>query len=99
MGCCHDGNVSSVAGASGWRLLCRLRVTLDTGSGRALVVVSPELFLLRAQKIQIVPGENASVMAVRKLRLHGIIPHRFERIEFHHSLAGLQYFLSRPMAL
>src|ERR1035437_2798587 len=90
--------VNSVTGASGSGFLWHRRVALHTGSSQASVVVGPELLLLRAQKIKIVPGKNASVMAVRKHRLHRIISHRLKRIEFHQAFAGLQYFLPGTMA-
>ena len=40
------------------------RVAVDAGLGQALLVVGPQLVLLRAQEVQVVPGEDAAVVAV-----------------------------------
>src|SRR5437016_5371994 len=85
---------TGVAGLFGHR-----RVAFDAGFAQPPLVVGPQLLLLRAQEIQVVPGKNAGVVAVGKSRLHRVVAHRLEHRQVDAALAGLQHLLARPVAL
>jgi hypothetical protein len=54
----------SVTAATGTSLDRHRRVTVGTGGGQTLGVVSPQLFLTGPEKIEVIPGIDATVMTV-----------------------------------
>lgn len=75
------------------------RVTLDAGRLQPAVVVVPELALVGAQMVEIVPGEQAALVAIGKHRLDRVIANRLQFDNVDLALAGLQDFLPRSVAL
>src|SRR5450830_1938292 len=90
---------SSVTGAVFPAFLGHGSIPLDTGSGQTGGVVRPQLLLLRAQKIEVVPRENARRMAIRKRGLHPVVADRLHAKQIHIPLATLQHLLTRTVAL
>src|SRR6185436_12650761 len=75
------------------------RVAVDAFLGEPLFVLLPQVGLLRAKEVQVVPREDAGVVAVGETRQHRIVADRLERRDLDVALAGLQDLLSRPMPL
>src|SRR5471030_964243 len=86
-----------VAGATAG--LDHLGVAIEAGRGQALEVLREQLVLLRAQAIEVVPGEQAGVVAVGERRLDGVVAHRVDLGDEDVALAGLQRLLPRAVAL
>src|SRR6202008_4073279 len=74
-------------------------VAVDAGRLQPLFVAAPQLVLLRAEKVQVVPGEDAGAVAVREGRLDRVVPDRLEGDDLDLALARLQHFLARAVAL
>ncbi len=77
---------------------CKHRsVALNTRGPQSLGVVFPQLFLLRAEEVQVVPRIDAGVMAVGKARLNGVIADWLQTSQVHQTFARLKGLLSWPM--
>src|SRR6185295_9076563 len=74
-------------------------VAVDAFLGEALLVLPPELVLLRAEEVEVVPREDAGVVAVGEARQDRVVADRLERRDLDVALAGLQDLLARPVAL
>src|SRR5581483_4864916 len=61
-------------------------------------VLRPKFLLVLAKLVQVVPGIDAGAVAVGKDWLHGVRADRIERTDLDIALAGLQHFLSGPVA-
>src|SRR5664279_2325962 len=86
-------------GRRGGRRGRRRRVATRAGLGEPLLVLSPQVVLLRAEEVEIVPREDAGLVAVGKARQHGVVADRLERRHADVALARLQHFLPRAVAL
>ena len=64
-------------------------VTVFAGGGQAVQVFLPQRIFLRAQAVQVVPGEDAALVAVAKSGLNGVVAHGLQIHDFHPALAGL----------
>ena len=66
--------------AAAWPHAAAIGASRSTpASAQAPLVVGPQLVLLRAQVVQVVPGEDAGVVAIGEGRLHGVVADRLER--------------------
>src|SRR5574343_158051 len=74
-------------------------VTTHTRCQQALFVVPPEFGLLRTQKVQVLPGEQARIVSVGKRRLARVVAHRLDLDDCYLALARLQHFLAWAVAL
>ena len=74
-------------------------IAVGTSSHQAGGVICPQLILLGAQKIQVLPRKDAGGVTIRKRRLHRVIANRLQRSQTNFALAGLQNLLPRPVAL
>ena len=75
------------------------RVAVDAFLGEPLLVLLPELGLLRAEEVQVVPREDAGLVAVGETRQDRVVADRLERRDLDLALARLQDLLPRPVAL
>src|SRR6478735_8846604 len=91
-------SVMAAAGAllRHWRIAPAL--AREAGGFQALQVILPQLGLVGAEPVQVIPRIDAGVMRVGKMRLHRVIADRVQRGDQHLALAGLQRLLSCTMA-
>ena len=75
------------------------RVAIDALLGEALFVLLPQLVLLRAEEVEVVPREDAGLVAVGEARQDGVVADRLERADLDLALSRLQDLLARPVAL
>nr|GEU28526.1 hypothetical protein [Tanacetum cinerariifolium] len=73
-------------------------VAVEAGRVQTVHIRGPQRVLLAAELIQVVPGEDARVVAVRERRLHRVVTHRLHASDAHVALAGLQRFLAWAVA-
>ena len=75
------------------------RVTQYTGLLQSLFILRPHILLIDTEKVQVVPREDAAVVAVAERWLHAVIANGLKAEYAHVSLTGLQYFLPGAVAL
>jgi len=53
-------------------------VTQDTGLLQTLFILRPQILLIDTEKVQVIPREDAAVVAIAERRLHAVIAHRLQ---------------------
>src|SRR5574344_1938559 len=98
-------SVTATAGAAGAATAARagagqgrIGIARLTGGGQLVQVLLPQRVLLRAQLVQVIPGEDAGAVAIAERWLDGVVAHRLQRGDFYQTLAGLQSFLAGAVA-
>jgi hypothetical protein len=74
-------------------------ITADTGLLQTLFILRPQILLVDTEKVQVVPREDAAVVAIAERWLHAVIAHRLQAEYADVAFAGLQHFLSRVRGL
>ena len=74
-------------------------VTIHTGLLQSLLVLRPQLFLIDAEKVQVVPRKDAAVVTVAERRLHAVVSDGLKAEYADVAFTGLQHFLTRAVAL
>ena len=64
-------------------------IALHARQLQALLVISPQLVMLRTQKIKEIPRENAGIVPIGKAGLHGVVAHLLQSFQAHLALARL----------
>src|SRR5713101_3783713 len=67
-------------------------------SGEAREIALPELIVLNAEVIQVVPGVDAALVTVREFRADRVMADLLDFDDGHLALAELQRLLPRPVA-
>src|SRR5580765_3725638 len=75
------------------------RIAAHAGVAQARLVLAPQFVLLRTEKVEIVPREDAAAVAVGKDGLDGVVANRLQAVQTNLALAGLQHLLPRAVAL
>ena len=74
-------------------------VTQDNGLLQTLFILRPQILLIDTEKVQVVPREDAAVVAIAERRLHAVIAHRLQAEYADMAFASLQHFLTGSVAL
>src|SRR3982750_4285948 len=74
-------------------------VAIGAGGRQAAFVLAPQLVLLRAEEVEVIPREDAGVVAVAEGRLHCVVADWLESLQADVALARLQHLLAGTMPL
>lgn len=73
-------------------------IAVFAGGCQAVQVFLPQHIFLRAQAVQVFPGEDAALVPVAERGLDGVVAHGLQVGNFHAALAGLQRLLPGAVA-